>query len=226
MADKGIIFSDAMVRALLDGTKTQTRRLCAWPNNPNSPQLTYIVACDEPGWFGDEEGEVQFRVPHAQGDRLYVREAWSVRGTYTDVVEVGYRASESRSHTEFVEQWPVNDAIPGKGSWPQWPKYGPSIHMPRWASRIWTKVADVRVQRLKDISEADALAEGIVQLSPADKDGRRHFGVPNLAIDEPTASKAYRALWNSLHFETGTRWADNPWVTAYTLDVHKGNIGK
>lgn len=206
MADKGIIFSDAMVRALLDGTKTQTRRLCAWPNNPNTPQLTYIVACDEPGWFGDEEGEVQFRVPHAQGDRLYVREAWSVRGTYTDVVEVGYRASANRSHTEFVEQWPVGDAIPGKGSWPQWPKYGPSIHMPRWASRMWLQITDVRVQRLQEISAADCRAEGLERgavggLLPA------YRGSADLEW-RIYADDAYHDLWDSLHGESGTRWAE------------------
>lgn len=226
MSDKGIIFSAPMIRALLDGKKTQTRRLCAWANNPNSPALTYIVACDEPGWFGDEEGEVQFKVPYAVGDRLYVRETWHVRGVYSDVVEVGYAASRDRGHTEYVEQWPVASAVPGKGKWPEYPKFGPCIHMPRWASRLWLSVTDVRVQRLQEISEADAIAEGIeargsgsmwgwIDYLEANPYMTRHFGDPR---------KSYETLWNSLDTEPGTRWDDNPWVVAVTFDVNRGNI--
>jgi hypothetical protein len=212
MADKGIIFSAAMVRALLDGRKTQTRRLMKAPQEMG---LTDVVALDNaPGWFGDEEGEACFSAGYAPGQRLYVREAWSVRGQFTDVVEVGYRASENRGHTEYVEQWPVATAVPGKAKpgrpapkWPEWPKYGPSIHMPRWVSRMWLAVTDVRVQRLQECSEDDAMGEGWPgdpgQLWPLDW---------------------YRDLWNSLHTAEGERWEDDPWVVAVTFAVNQGNI--
>ena len=215
MADKGIIFSAAMVRALLDGRKTQTRRLLKAPQEMG---LTYVVALDNaPGWFGDEEGEVCFSAGYAPGQRLYVREAWSVRGQFTDVVEVGYRASENRGHTEYVEQWPVATAVPGKAKpgrlapkWPEWPKYGPSIHMPRWASRLWLAVTDVRVQRLQECSEVDAKAEGL--------------GEDENAFDGMDPRVWYRDLWNSLHTAEGERWEDNPWVVAVTFEVNQGNL--
>lgn len=212
MADKGIIFSAAMVRALLDGRKTQTRRL-AKPRGSGPSLLSgewsdsYVLDLGNAEWLARD-------IPYAVGDRLYVREAWTVRGQFTDVVEVGYRASERRGHSEYVKQWPVAQAVPGKAKpgrpapkWPEWPKYGPSIHMPRWASRMWLAVTDVRVQRLQECSEGEAMAEGWPgdpgQLWPLDW---------------------YRDLWNSLHTTEGERWQDNPWVVAVTFGVHHGNI--
>jgi hypothetical protein len=226
MADRGIIFSAQMVRALLDGRKTQTRRLCAWANNPASPALTYIVACDQPGCFGDEEGEVQFQTFCAPGDRLYVREAWQVRGVYSDIVEVGYRASENRSHTDYVEQIPVANALPGKGKWPSFPNYGPSIHMPRWASRLWLAVTEVRVQRLQDCSKADAVAEGIEARGVGTLWGWIDYQEENPHITRHYADprESYRSLWDSLHLDEGATWAANPWVVAVSFDVHRGRI--
>ncbi|MGF7152580.1 hypothetical protein [Novosphingobium gossypii] len=235
MADKGIIFSAAMVRALLDGRKTQTRRLCAWANNPNSPPLSRIVPLDHaPGWFGDEEGEVCFSAGYAPGQRLYVREAWTLRGQFTDVVEVGYRASENRGHTEYVEQWPVAVAVPGKAKpgrpapkWPEWPKYGPSIHMPRWASRMWLAVTEVRVQRLQECSEADAIAEGIEGFACIGGQAWRDYGGGsgfNKTDPASPATRSYHTLWNSLHTAEDERWEDNPWVVAVTFKVHHGNL--
>ena len=232
MADKGIIFSAEMVRALLDGRKTQTRRLCAWANNPSSPVLSHIVPlADAPGWFGDEEGEVCFSAGYQPGQRLYVREAWHVRGQYSDVVEVGYRASENRGHTEYVEQVPVEKAVPGKGKWPEFPKYGPSIHMPRWASRMTLLVTDVRVQRLQDCSEADAIAEGVERIDDPRgtawksyetyADGTPH---PHAVVPNRSALTSYAELWSSLHTTEGERWADNPWVVAISFEVRKVNI--
>lgn len=207
MSDKGIIFSAPMVRALLDGRKTQTRRL-AKPRSTVRPSLldgewsdSYVLDPGNAEWLARD-------VPYAIDDRLYVREAWSVRGVFSDVVEVGYRASENRGHTEYVEQWPVARAVPGKGKWPAWPKYGPSIHMPRWASRLWLPVTDVRVQRLQECSEVDAIQEGVTLVEET--------------CEDPV--EAYGLLWNSLHTAEGERWQDNPWVVAVSFDVHRGNI--
>jgi len=197
---KGIIFSAPMVRALLDGRKTQTRRLCAWPNNPNSPALSYIVAGDEPGWFGDEEGEVQFKAGYVSGDRLYVRENWQAL-SFGDYTPTKYRPAEIR----YAASDPLATLSVENRGYP----YRPCIHMRRCDSRLWLAVTDVRVQKLKDISAADAVAEGI------DASAASHFGSP---------IKAYAALWDSLHGADGTTWADNPWIVALSFAVHHGNV--
>lgn len=202
-----------MVGALLAGTKTQTRRLitpCPWPDDREPPYVAPYPSGAMAVWCDPFDDSVRKAAPYVVGDRLYVREAWTVRGTYSDVVEVGYRASERASHTEFVEQWPVASAVPGKGQWPRWPNYGPSIHMPRWASRLWLAVTEVRIQRLQDISEADAIAEGIDEAAVA------HFGNP---------IKAYAGLWDHLHGgESDAGWAANPWIVAVTFGMNQGNI--
>ena len=198
MADRPILFSAPMVRALLDGTKTQTRRLCQWANNPNSPALSRIVACDEPGWFGDEVGDVQFKVPFAIGDRLWVREAWSFGADHCwsvpDLhrmrnmvkVDLYFRADPEGMHIS-VDRW------------------FPSIHMPRWASRLTLTVTDVRVERLQDISEADAVAEGASTWIASYRLG-------------------YERLWNSINGPGA--WEANPWVVAVSFTVGRHNIDR
>lgn len=218
MSTKGIIFSAPMVRALLAGTKTQTRRLCAWANNPNSPQLTYIVACDEPGWFGDEEGEVQFQAPYAPGDRLYVREA-----LYLDDLCIPpfiYSADEQRI------QWRNREQVAWLNQYPR--QKVPSIHMPRWASRLWLDVTEVRVQRLQDITTADVLAEG-APLDSNHRDGTQDSSNPYMCVGEhPWTTQSphawYHRLWDTLHTKPGERWEDNPWIVAVSFTVHHGNV--
>lgn len=205
MSVKGIIFSAPMVRGLLDGRKTQTRRLIkprrAYSLFDGSWSDSYIL---DPG---NDEWRMR-DLPCAPGDRLYVREAWHVRGVYSDVVEVGYRASANRSHTEYVGQVPVELAVPGKGKWPEFPKYGPSIHMPRWASRITLTVTEVRVQRLQEINADDCRAEGL-----GDGD-----------FDSMDPRGWYRDLWDSLHTKPGERWEDNPWIVAVSFSCEQRNI--
>lgn len=247
MKNKGIIFSAPMVRALLDGRKTQTRRLLRLPPAPDHLGEWQSSTVGGPGVLdgnGNETPEYpcvwhtrsgSVVVPsYTIGDRLYVREAWSVRGVFTDVVEVGYRASENRGHTEYVEQWPVATAVPGKAKpgrpapkWPEWPKYGPSIHMPRWASRLWLSVTDVRVQRLQECSEAAAKAEGIEGFACIGGQAWRHYGGGsgfNKTDPNSPAKRSYSTLWDTLHTAEGERWRDNPWIVAVSFDVHRGNI--
>lgn len=228
-----------MVRAMLDRRKTQTRRLLTpAPVWEEARSKSHGIVADGWAWkglaafreetFGD--AAVSY-TPYAVGDRLYVREAWSVRGVYSDVVEIGYRASENRSHTEYVEQIAVDKAVPGKGKWPQFPSYGPSIHMPRWASRLWLAVTDVRVQRLQDCSEGDAIAEGVERIDDPRgtawksyetcKDGSPH---PHASVPNASPLTSYRELWESLHTAEGTTWDANPWVVAVSFEVHRGNI--
>lgn len=248
MADRGIIFAAPMVRALLDGRKTQTRRLLtpgtasfgsaspefwehgnfdsAFADNGFGAGGYLHVPCHDQQSCGrceemDWETTSHRLYPRARiGDRLYVREAWHVRGVYSDVVEVGYRASVTRGHAEYFKQIPVKLAVRGKGKWPEYPSYGPSIHMPRWASRLYLTVDDVRVQRLQDIGSNDAEAEGVERHALAR--GWKNYREDRCFVAAPETS--FETLWDSLHDKPGTRWEDNPWLYALTFTVHHGNI--
>ena len=197
MADKPIIFSAPMVRALLEGRKTQTRRVVRQPDVDAGQHWHRYPA----GWFMiDAEDAYLAKTPYQTGDRLYVREqcaTWT--GTITDVA---YRADETEGEWENLK----HDA--GLGFW----KMRPSIHMPRWASRLTLTVTDVRVQRLQDISEADAMAEGVDAVTMDD--------VPRQAAMSRRSD--FAALWNSLHGPEA--WDANPWVAAYTFRPVLGNI--
>jgi hypothetical protein len=194
MTDRPIIFSAPMVRALLEGRKTQTRRLAwvtakAWggvTTNPCQPK-------EPPGegrrWVYSSWTDVK------PGDRLYVREASCVID-----YRCRYRADEERFEPkDFGLRW------------------RPSIHMPRWASRLTLTVTDVRVQRLREISEADAVAEGC----ECDSDGWRDYQFPATQCCG-TAIDSYRTLWNSLHGPEA--WDANPWVAAISFTVERRNI--
>lgn len=196
MTGKGehpILFSAPMVLALLAGTKTQTRRTC---NHPGLKDLSYIVNCGD-GWWGDEEGDFQARCPYGQpGDRLWVRETWQA-------VSGNDRARHIMTHPRPDRGWLEYAATP-RDDEPAY-KWRPSIHMPRWASRITLEVTGVRVERLQGISEADAIAEGVEQFP----DGK----FPNYLSPSGYAGNSvssYRTLWESIN-GPGT-WNANPWV--------------
>jgi hypothetical protein len=192
MTDRSIIFSGPMVRALHRGDKTQTRRLATSP----------LTRC-------------------AVGDRVYVREAVSCGGRFSDVVEVRYKAHERASHTEFVEQIPIEAAT---SALPDFPKFRPSIHMPRWASRLWLTITDIRIERLRSITEKDAEAEGVVWDSA---DGHDVWYVPGAgAPHTATAPECFGGLWDLLHHEPGERWADNPEIVALSFTVTHGNLDR
>lgn len=220
MKDKGIIFAAPMVRALLDWRKTQTRRLCAWPNNPLSPALSYIVPVDDaPGWFGDEEGETCFSTGFKPGQRLYVRETHGFNHYAYERGKVP-KPRPADLEDQYISYMATEDDCEIR----QELRYRPCIHMPRWASRITLTVEEVRVQRLQDISEADALAEGVV---PHETCGFHVPGVDHPNKDFPilarsTAREMYAALWDVIH--GSGEWLANPWVTAVTFDVARGNI--
>lgn len=172
MRDLPILFSSAMVRALLDGSKTQTRRLM-------SERHRYH--------FIEASGDLALCPYGEPGDRLYVRETWQHSnhplGPYDDDCLVFYRADYlDDPHGADGEKSP-------EGRYRTW---RPSIHMPRNASRILLEVTGVRIEKLRDISEADAIAEGSTDLL------------------NPVGW--YAELWDSLKPAAGFVWADNPWV--------------
>ena len=205
MADRPIIFSAPMVRALLDGRKTQTRRVLG-NSGPGRGRSNIFSA--QIGWSDSyvlDPGNANWRerdTPYAPGDRLWVREAFSYE--LLDVDRNG-----------FMPPWYWADGNPESGDFTR-PK--PSIHMPRWASRLTLLVTDVRVQRLQEISDDDARAEGVL---PDGFEGYRgHEGT----IGYPTAIWAFRHIWHTIHGPDA--WDANPWVAAISFTVHRCNIDK
>ena len=204
MADKPIIFSAPMVRALLDGRKTQTRRvLKPQPNMLNGGRPLN----DGRGSYSIEAGWKH--LPCTRGDRLWVREAF--RGSKD------YDAYPPREWSHWPVHYEADGAPDPRDEVGENGKLRSSIHMPRWASRLTLTVTDVRVQRLQEISGEDCLAEG-VQCATCDamKASACHGRGCFASID------AYRTLWNSLHGPGA--WEANPWVAAYSFTVQRGNI--
>ena len=213
MSTKGIIFSAPMVRALLSGTKTQTRRLLRSPEyygcpTGDCPHETQ-AECDQ-AMAGLTAKEAN---GYAPGDRLYVREAaWIAPTGWTDSPQnpMGPQRQEVAYKADDRSGYAADAAADYKL------RLRPSIHMPRWASRLWLEVTEVRVERLKSISENDCYCEGLERPSG-----------PRLGSDvtaRDNAQRWYRDLWNTLHTESGQRWEDNPWVVAVSFSVNHGNI--
>jgi hypothetical protein len=191
MRERPILFSAPMVRALLTGTKTQTRRVV---------KVHIVASMDPPRGKADVEAWYPFvelgdgsfvsvttLCPYGQpGDRLWVRETFS-----RHVDESGFGSDKTIYRAD------------GERDGMLWT---PSIHMPRWASRITLEVTGVRVERLQDISEADAVAEGIVM------EPEGYWGIEGADEDHlrSTPEIAYRNLWESINGPGS--WDANPWV--------------
>lgn len=178
MKERGMIFNDEMVRAILGGNKTQTRRIV------------------EEKFYGRAVAAelLAKHCPYGQpGDRIWVRETYRVHGKATDVATLVYRASVRNSWTEQTHRVPVE--VCNK---PVSEKWTPSIHMPRWASRILLEITDVRVERLHDMSEADAKAEGA---SPA---------TYKITPPEAVYRVGFGDIWRSIYGQEN--WLSNPWV--------------
>ncbi|MCA1909433.1 MAG: hypothetical protein LDL39_13830 [Magnetospirillum sp.] len=207
MTDRPTLFSTPMVLALLreaeqpGAGKTQTRRLASSP----------LAKC-------------------RAGDRLWVREAWAVPENWgnksatamaTSCLDAGYERPWAPIH--FLADGSRNNW----GDWREIPpgKGRPSIHMPRWASRLTLVVKEVRFQRLQDISEEDARAEGLIQRQKGPQKGGWHWEEWSGEFGDwafATARDAYAELWEFLHGEEA--WNENPEVVAVTFAVHAVNI--
>lgn len=192
---KPMLFTGPMVRALIEGRKTQTRRVLE-----PLPRRTIFF---DPGTAGRE----QFRdAGFDVGDRIWVRETWTAQ------MDHGWTVADARSrmHNEHI-LYRADGHDSSDGWWP-------SIHMPREFSRLTLIVTGLRVQRLQEISEADAIAEGI-----REQPFTGWFSVPGLNGAGTTARAAYSMLWNSLNAKRAP-WESNPWVVALTFAVHRCNI--
>jgi hypothetical protein len=208
MADRPIIFSAPMVRALLEGRKTQTRRiiklqpelndagLWVWP--PSSAKIskrTWRGFCqtDEEGLksFFDAPGKAQEALPAKVGDRMWVRESFDPASEPGDVY---YRA-------DYDAMYPGGSDLLG---------WRPSIFMPRCYSRMTLTVTEVRVQRLQEINEEDAIAEG--------------WPGPVTEVGFPIINPGgwFQGIWWIIHGVES--WEANPWVAAISFTVEQRNI--
>jgi len=233
MKDRPILFSAPMVRAILSGRKTQTRRVVSDRVPAKHKHL---------GWTGQSDAKIvplSF-CPYGQaGDQLWVREAWRIGAWDYDTgsVALDYKADNAavRGWITIPESEPAevfnrlaeqssNDADKagrlldeaGEYHWPvgESPcRWRPSIHMPRWAARITLEITGVRVERLNDISYEDGLAEGV-----ADFAAFLGNAADMLTGETPDQTarrlrwpqRCYERLWNDIH---GPRaWDKNPWV--------------
>lgn len=205
MAIKPILFNTEMVRAILDGRKTCTRRLVKpQPDEKHTYPLGFVTDSTEKkkaGCFGfgiDEYGgSIQYaKPPYQPGDILYVRETWCG----LPVNEAGHM----RGHTIYY--YKADGELRPKGWRGTW---HPSIHMPKEASRIWLKVTDVRVERLHEITEDGAKAEGAI-------DNRGFIHSPENEYDRiHTAREHFIKIWNSTIKKSNIDrygWDANPWV--------------
>jgi hypothetical protein len=198
MKERPILFSGPMVRALLDGSKTQTRRVMNAKPSDECPEemwphaLKDIVEWREQngrwfglmGWRSLAFSDCPYGMP---GDRLWVRETFLYVGPGSGSDLPSYREERANPENHKATNCWFRASQPDETL-----VWTPSIHMPRWASRITLEVTGVRVERLQDISEADAWSEGC-------------------PTDATWPLDWYRDLWNNLA-APGADWDANPWV--------------
>lgn len=212
MRERPILFSGEMVHAILEGRKTQTRRLVTpgagqeWLTPATIDKVRRFERTGEWWTMAVEGGHIgSVRCPYGQpGDRLWVREA------FAPVDRNGHKCAARDA--AFVVLSDGAQKYRDGAYFPPLPKYQqgafdgikwrPSIHMPRWASRITLVVTDVRVERLQDISERDACAEGVKPSGPTFEADDAEFG---------DARTAFHFLWDGINGKRAP-WSSNPWV--------------
>ena len=223
MKERPILFSALMVRAILEGRKTQTRRIVK-PQPIGGETIWFREDAEWPSFVvGTQRDNGGLRIsasrpiecPHGKpGDRLWVREAhgiFSVDGSY---VSVGYKARLPEGKT-LADTDGGLDVIPvydrEQVYWAERhidpDKWRPSIFMPRWASRITLELTGVRVERLNEITEEDAEAEGA---TPWEFDPDQPLTTGERAGDSPHRS-GFAYLWDCINEDRAT-WKSNPWV--------------
>ncbi|HBQ3895946.1 TPA: hypothetical protein MFC74_000487 [Klebsiella pneumoniae] len=233
MKERGMIFNGEMVRAILDGRKTQTRRIMKpqpgpcprgghwWPSNVFKTMLH--VEEEMQNGKGGWGGLVGDACPFGDvGDRIWVRETWATLGNedgccvdWEGNLCKGDERSAARIYRASCEQRPGDYglwSIPDDAYWKPHTKehkfegaWRPSIHMPRWASRILLEITDVRVERLNSISQEDAQAEGMELTG-----WRPTYSDPDSGGEVMTPYDNFAELWSSIYGDES--WKANPWV--------------
>lgn len=189
--ERPILFSSEMVKAILEGRKSQSRRVI-------KPQPKGAWAA--PG---------RTMCPYGQpGDKLWVRETWCLRAT-ADHFEQGHKLFAKGDWLAGTYEFLRWDRVPMEVLYratDDGRNWRPSIHMPRWASRITMVIRDIRVERVQDISEADAIAEL----------GGRAAGIVN-------ERGHFMELWDSINAKRGFGWDANPWVWVVVFEKEASN---
>ncbi|WP_275345703.1 hypothetical protein [Klebsiella pneumoniae] len=200
MKERGMIFNGEMTRAILDGRKTQTRRPIKWKQT----RFTEIGEREDGSkwpWSEDAEHACDFWHPcpfGSVGDRIWVRETFS--GHYLDdaqIQDIKDGRDKATDLCEYRADYP--DGYQASDGWT------PSIHMPRWASRILLEITDVRVERLNSISQEDAQAEGLELTG-----WRPTYSDPDSGGEVMTPYDNFAELWSSIYGDES--WQANPWV--------------
>lgn len=216
-----ILFTGAMVESILNGRKTQTRRVI-------KPKVYggFIGGRgeeDDPRWWGYENGHGEWfvlargldgrgqygsrtsiRCPYGEpGGELYVRETYALEQRLDD------KAPSTIDPKDAYRRWYAASGGAGSETGPNARgRWRPSIHMPKWAARIRLRVKDVRVERLQAISEEDAAAEGV----PGSRDVKYAAFAPYEQIDGSYVRPNFRHLWDEINAGRGFGWYVNPWV--------------
>jgi hypothetical protein len=201
--ERPILFSAPMIRALLTNQKAQTRRVVQ-PQPPQQVESVKVVEYSSDQnrigrWSTQSHPEWIVTCPYGRpGDRLWVRETWRLNSEdYSPRTSIQGAFARDNVHYRADEDWNVDAG------------WRPSIFMPRWASRLTLEISDIRVQRLDDISEDDAAAEGVEpEVDEAWEDD------PDCP---PSHRVGFRELWDRLNGPRGFGWDINPWVWAITF---------
>lgn len=233
MKERPILFSGPMVKAILAGRKTQTRRVIKCPPKwkDRYPICAPSMMADPWSvWFHDGEHSRVGVAAHCPcgkpGDRLWVREGWRWYGRMCEPgqVEGGfeYRADQtSRIFTDFAEPEVVFDQFRAAAIHEAY-QWRPSIFMPRWASRISLEVLNVRAERLQEISADDVDAEGLggnyphhpdcSGIAPYEPDPALQPTYCPMDCGQWTLQEHFSFGWDSLNAKSGYSWASNPFV--------------
>jgi len=218
MKERPILFSDEMVRAILAGQKTQTRRVIK-----NTQEYTFKGMDGHIARFGyaDSILYVARHCPYGiPGDRLWVRETWAAPGYLdhrkpSDIEDwnpILYRADGFIARQFAVDKNWLSSMF---GRW------RPSIFMPRWASRINLEIVNVRVERLQDISEEDAKAEGVSAVM-RDSGGCLPWGE---WVEIPSYYDGFVETWDRINAKRSCGWDTNPWVWVIEFQVKENKEG-
>lgn len=225
-AERPVLFNGAMVRAILEGRKTQTRRLVK--NAPAGAASAGVIVSStdkdsEGEWWWLDSADLMdagvigdaFRCPYGQpGDRLWVRETfahWQSPDLFSGrpVPDTAFAAGRPMLRPPAGEPAPFEkwERVWSEDTKPTGVKWTPSIHMPRSVCRLVLEVTDVRVERLQDINQEDAEAEGSHDFWGKETPWKNHFA--------PVPVHGFAALWESVN--GAGAWAANPWVWAISF---------
>ena len=230
MKERGMIFNAEMVRALLDGRKTQTRRIVKGTDGAvkfckewdiNGEEIFVVLGEKDRTGMNPVLGAISCPFG-AVGDRIWVRETFQGPLFDYDLMDSYCKDPTPFEKPEFCVY--KADGVPAPEFYDADDElhccWRPSIHMPRWASRILLEITDVRVERLNAISEEDAEAEGIDMEALYDSQDCYDCIADHNITGRPTVTGAFKYLWESIYGEEG--WKSNPWVWVIEFKLVEG----